>query len=202
MRHYVDKANKRDLIISISCVDNTIKLWNANDWSCIINYENIYFNSKTISACLLFDNNDAFIISSNFNHYFIPEKCKIFDFKGNKIEEIIDPNHINNNIHFIDSYYDNQLNKNYIITSNKGYFKSYDYKLHKIYHIYYDNENENSIHSCAIIYKKEEIIKLIDSCYDGYIRIRNFHSGQLLNKIKVTSNNYKLYDYVYGMMII
>ena len=193
MRHYVDKVNKRDLIISISCVDNNIKLWDVKDWSCIINIENIYFNSKIISACLLFDNNDIFIISSNFNHYFILEKCKVFDFEGNKIEEIIEPNNINDNIYFIDSYYDEQLNKNYIITCNVGYIKSYDYKIHKIYHIYYDNENENNIHSSAIIYKKEETVKLIDSCYDGNIRIRNFHSGELLNKIKVTSNNYKLY---------
>ena len=193
MRHYVDKDNKRDLIISISCVDNNIKLWNVNDWSCIINLENIYFNSKIISACLLFDNNHHFIISSNFNHYFIPEKCKVFDFKGNKIEEIIEPNNINDFIYFMDSYYDRQLNKNYIITCNVGYIKSYDYKLHKIYHIYYDNEDEDNIHSSAIIYKKEEMVKLIDSSYDGNIRIRNFHSGQLLNKIKVTSNNYKLY---------
>ena len=37
------------------------------------------------------------------------------------------------------------------------------------------------------------MVKLIDSCYDGNIRIRDFHSGQVLNKIKVTSNNYKLY---------
>jgi WD40 repeat protein len=193
MRHYADKANKRDLIISISCVNNNIKLWNVNDWSCIINMENIYFNSKIISACLLFDNNDKYIISSNINHYFILEKCKVFDFKGNKIEEIIEPNNITDNIYFIDSYYDKQLNKNYIITCNEGYIKSYDYKLHKIYHIYHDNENKNSIHSSAIIYKKEEMIKLIDSCYDGNIRIRNFHSGQLLNKIKVYSNNNKLY---------
>ena len=193
LKHYFDKVNKRDLIISISFVDTNIKLWNVNDWSCIINIQNIYFNSKIISACLIFDNNDSFIISSNFNYYFIPEKCKVFDFKGNKIEEIIDTNNMNDNIHFIDSYYDKNLNKNYIITCNQGYIKSYDFKLHEIYHIYYDNENKNSIHPFAIIHKKEEIVKLIDSCYDGYIRIRNFHSGQLLNKIKVTSNNYKLY---------
>jgi hypothetical protein len=152
-RHYTDKYNKRDLIISISCDDKNIKLWNVNDWNCIINIENIYLNSLLSSACILFDNNHNFIISSYCNSSFIHEKCKVFNFKGNKTEEIIDSNNINDNIYFIDSFFDNKLNKNYIITCNIGFIKSYDYKLHKIYHIYNDNENENNIHISAITYK-------------------------------------------------
>lgn len=151
LRHFVDKNNKRDLIISISCSDNNLKLWNVNDWSCIINIANIYFNSLLISACLLFDNNHNFIITSNFNFHTIPQKCKVFDFKGNKVEEIIDTNNINDNIYFIDSYYDKSLSKNFIITCNAGYIKSYDFKQHKIYHIYHDNENNGSIHISVIL---------------------------------------------------
>ena len=40
-------------------------------------------------------------------------------------------------------------------------------------------------HLCAIIYDKEELVKLIDSCYDGNIRIWNFNTGELLNKIRI-----------------
>ena len=53
-RHYIDKCNKRDLIISISCQNNNLKLWNVNDWNCVINIENIYTNSLLISACIIF----------------------------------------------------------------------------------------------------------------------------------------------------
>ena len=29
-RHYLEEKNKRDLIMSISCQDNNIKIWNVN----------------------------------------------------------------------------------------------------------------------------------------------------------------------------
>ena len=33
--------------------------------------------------------------------------------------------------------------------------------------------------------KKDEIIEIIESCYDGYIKIWDFHSGNLLSKIQI-----------------
>ena len=33
----------------------------------------------------------------------------------------------------------------------------------------------------------EDIIKLIESCYDGNIRIWDFHKGNLLNKINISN---------------
>ena len=41
---------------------------------------------------------------------------------------------------------------------------------------------------CVLINDKEEIIKLIDSCEDGNIRIWNFYSGILLKKIKINDD--------------
>ena len=41
----------------------------------------------------------------------------------------------------------------------------------------------------------EQIIKLIESCYDGNIRIWNFHSGELIKKIKVSD------DYLSGICL-
>ena len=31
-RHYLDKKNKRDLVLSLSNKDNNLKIWNANNW--------------------------------------------------------------------------------------------------------------------------------------------------------------------------
>ena len=39
-RHYLDKINKRDLIISISNFDNNLKIWDAYNWGCILNLLN------------------------------------------------------------------------------------------------------------------------------------------------------------------
>ena len=43
----------------------------------------------------------------------------------------------------------------------------------------------------VIVKKNINIIKMIESSYDGYIRIWNFHLGLLLNKIKINNLNLK-----------
>ena len=78
------------------------------------------------------------------------------------------------------------LPKNYIITGNWDYIKSYDYNNNQLYHIY--NSNEKFSHSSIIINDNVNIIKLIESSRDGNIRIWNFHSGLLLKKIKISEN--------------
>ena len=79
-RHYLDKINKRDLIISISPDDNNIRLWNVNNWECLTNITNINESGILYSACFLNDNNKSYILTSNFNRDGNPEPIKIFDF--------------------------------------------------------------------------------------------------------------------------
>ena len=90
---------------------------------------------------------------------------------------------------FIDTYYDKKFSKNYILTGNYGYVKSYDYDENKLYHKYCDNNSKS--HDSIAININEDLIKLIESSEDGNIRIWNFHSGILLNKIKI--NNRSIY---------
>ena len=75
----------------------------------------------------------------------------------------------------------------YILTGNENYVKSLNYNKNEIYHIY--NDKSESIHRSIVVNDKEKVIKLIESSDNGVIRIWNFHTGILLNKIKV-SNNY------------
>ena len=89
----------------------------------------------------------------------------------------------------MDVYYDELKSKNYIITGTKGYVKSYDFNKNEVYYKYCDNDNKG--HGSIIINKNENIIQLIESSWDGNIRIWNFHTGLLLNKIK--GNNGRLY---------
>ena len=146
-------------------------------------FKNINVHRRLYSACFFNDNNQNYIMTSHcYNDN--SENIKIFDFKGNIIKEIKD---YNNNTFFIDTYYDNKLNKNYIITGNDGYCKSYDYIENNVHKIY--NDNDENCHDSIIINDKEEIVKLIESSIDGNIRIWNFHSGELINKIKVDKNS-------------
>ena len=53
-------------------------------------------------------------------------------------------------------------------------------------------DNSNNVHNSIIIDDKSLIIKIIESCEDGNIRIWDFYSGELLNKIKIS--NKRLYE--------
>ena len=181
-RYYLDKINKRDLIISISCKDNNIKLWNINNMECLLNIKNINKEGALFSACFLYDNNGYYILSSNCNFNGESERIKIFDLKGNIIKEINDSN---DKIFFIDSYYDSKLSKLYIITGNQGYVKSFDYNENKIYFQYSDN-NDKRAHDSIIINENKDKINIIESSLNGNIRIWDFHSKELLRRIKIT----------------
>jgi WD40 repeat protein len=181
-RYYYDHIKNRDIIMSISCEDNNLRLWDIKNLECILNIKSAYKDGYLFSACFLNDNNTNNIITSNCNNYGSSEPIKVFDFNGNKIKEI---NNSNEETLFIDTYYDNITSKIYIITGNNGYIKSYDYNKNELYRKYYDNDNGD--HNSLIIKNDDDIIKIIESCFDGNIRIWNFHSGLLLNKIKINN---------------
>ena len=189
-RHYLDKINKRDVIMSMSKKDNNIKLWNANSWEQIKNIENVNQKDFLYSACFLNDNSTNYIITSNGcnRQYYMNihnfEPMKLYDFNGEKIKDLNDTNDCT---FFIDTYFDKKKKKNFIVTGNFNYIKTYDYDKGEIYKKYF--ENNNGIHPSIIIKKSEEKIKLIESCEDGIIRIWGFHSGKLLRKIKTDNNN-------------
>ena len=90
LRYYLDKPNKRDLMISISSKNNNIKIWNINNFECILNLENINQKGLLFSACFLKEGNKLYLISGNYC-YGDPEQIKIYDINdGNKIKEIND----------------------------------------------------------------------------------------------------------------
>ena len=184
-RHYLDRINNIDLIMSISSNDNNIRLWKITSLECILNLTNINNFGKLETACFLYYENKNYILTSNCNYKNISEPIKIYDFKGNKIKEINNSNEITK---FIDIYYDIKLNKIYIITGNEGLSKSYDLKTNKIYNIYEDKEKYREFNISLIITNINDKICLIESSIGGIIRIWNFQSAVLLNKIDINKN--------------
>ena len=183
--HYLDKIKKIDLIMSISAEDCNIKIWNLNNWECILYLNHIYLTGCLFSSCFINDNNNVYIVTSNCADS--SGTIKIYNF-NNEILKIIDNS--NDETYFIDVYYENKINKIFIITGNKGYVKSYDYYNNKLYKKYYDSDLNKS-HDSVVVSKykeKEEIINLIDSCQNGFISIWNFHLGILLHKINIGYN--------------
>ena len=138
--------------MSVSMIDNNIRIWNANNWECIQNITNINKVGRLLSACFLKENNKIFIITSNLGNNNNSENIKVFDLNGYKIKEI----NYNEKTFFIDIYYDNRLSKNFIITGNQGYIKSYDYNNNQLYHKYNDNDKCN--HMSIIINNNKKIL--------------------------------------------
>ena len=180
--YILDNNNKRELVISISADDNTIKLWNIKNFDCLLNLKEINIKGCLYSACFLNYQNQIYIISTNST--FRAEPIKVFDLKGNKIKIIKNKK---DSVYFIDIYYEKNLSKIYLLMGSQGYVSSFDYIKNEFYQIYRDNNNE--CHDCIIIYDKKEndIIKLIESSKDGNLRIFDFNSGDFLNKIRVSN---------------
>ena len=184
-RHQFEKVKKRDLIMSISR-DNNIRIWNFSNWECLLNITDINEKGLLYSACFLYIEDQTYIITSNYIQYRDnSDPIKIFDLNGNKIKEI---SNSKEKTIFIDVYYDNKNSQYYIITGNECCVESYDYYKGELYHSY--NDFSYYYHNSLLVKNDEQRIKLIESCNDGIIRIWDFHSGLLLNKINI--NDYWL----------
>ena len=185
-RHHFDIKNKRDLLLSITAWGSTFKIWNINNWECICHIEKVYSHGYLYSACFLNDDNGIYIITSNYDKDYYndySEPIKIYDLEGSNIKILDDSNETT---YFIDVYYDNNLNKNFVISGNKSCVKSYDFKENKLYHKYSNNGHfKSNYHYCCIVCNIDNKIQLIETSAHGLIRIWNFHSGKLMKKIQL-----------------
>ena len=186
LRHFADKIKKIDIIMSISNEENNIKLWNIQNMTCMLNLINVNRDGFLYSACFLSYNYENFIVTSNYDEFGHSEHLKIFNFKGQKIKEI---KKSNEPTFIVECYFDNIFScQNYIITGNLNYIKSYNYEKNELYHKYFDG-SINGYHYSIIIHNHNSVIKLMESCEDGNVRIWHFHGGLLLMRIKVSKEN-------------
>ena len=194
-RHYLDKRNRRDLILSVSATDNNVRMWDINNLEFIITINNINRHGFTKSACILNFNNDLFIVTSNYSHSEVQEPIRLYNMDGYKIKEI---NYKNNQTYFIDIYHDKQFDIKYIITGNLGFVRTYNYTNDCKYHRYNDDDDEEYEHYKVIIYNKDNNTKIISTGKERQIIIWDFHSTESLNKIKVSDVPF---DNLYGISL-
>lgn len=181
-RHYHKKSNNKDFIMSISGEKKNIKIWDAFIWNCILDLTYKYPYGLLFSSCFFNDGkNDYIIICTHLDN----SPINVYDFSGKLCKEIKDSK---DDCFFIDYFYEKKKSVYYIINGSKGNVKSYNYNENKLYHIYSDYDD--SWHSSVKIILNNNILKLIDSCWDNdFIRIYNFHSGNLLSKIKTNGES-------------
>ena len=187
IRHYQDFSNKRDLLISLGDHSNKIKLWNLNNLECLAIITNFHGPGESFSICFLNDNNQIYILTSHFAIYGEIDTIKIYDLNGERIKELKDTQNVT---YFIDTYFDKKTFTNYILTGNYNGIESYNYNKNEIYHTYIDKDSYSSAHNYIVVDDINIDIKLFELSNDGKIRIWNFHSGDLINRIEINGKRF------------
>ena len=195
-RHYLDNYYKRDLIISMSYDKNNIKLWNVNNFNCILNLENINNPGRYLPLSCFINykkKKQIYIITGNRN-YGSGDPIKVFDLKGKMVKQI---KNSYEGVGYIDIYYDDKQSKIFILIANVTKAFSLDFNTNKIYRIYEDKEYNKRLmgvsievkdHNYLTINKRDnKEVELIELCNNGNIRIWNFHTGLLLEEINLHS---------------
>ena len=190
LKHCLDNKNKRDLILSQSSYNN-IKIWNLNNYQCILNLKEMEIDYVSVSQVSFMNHkNNIYIVLSKAP--FPSPICKLFDLFGIQLKEI----NFESNINYITTYNDDDLTKTYIIISFSSMIKSYNYKEGKIYKFYL-NIGRNYIYNLLVI-NKDRIWEptRVFANYGNYVTIWNFHTGEMLNNVyfEVNINNICLWN--------
>jgi WD40 repeat protein len=184
IHHYYEEKKNRDIVMTVSAENNNIKLWDFNDFKQIIDIKNINNKSLLLSACFIRYNNNDYIATSNGdleNKSFDP--IKLYTFEGKQSSIIKDSNI---NTIFINSFYDKEKDLCYIITGNDGLVRSYDLKENRVF-TFEDKPYSNFYRSVAVIFSNTSK-KIISSSEEGNIRIWDFDTLKLINKIYTGCN--------------
>ena len=177
VKSYEKNNNNIIYILSISSGCNNVKIWNFKNWECIFNLSQNHIIGSMFSSIYLTKDNKDYVITSSSND---SEYIKLFDFKGNEIFIFDDSQ---GKVLTLDYLIDK--NKYYIIAGFSGFLKSFDFDENKLYHKYFESKFSDW-HSSIKINSSDNIIKLIDSCWDDdYLRIWDFHKGILLSKFQI-----------------
>jgi len=177
LRHYQCKKSNKDLILTIINY-NLIEIFDITNLERLLTLKNIYENGKIYSSCFIEEKNNIYVLTSN-ESVFNAEGIKVFDFKGNMIKSIKNSFF---STYFIDFYFDEKSSTNFIITGNSKFIRSYNYDKNIFYRKYY--EYNILEHYNAVIFEKNDIVKMMEIDTDGIVRIWNFHSGNLIKKIE------------------
>jgi len=186
--HFLDKYNKRDLLIT-SAFDKKIKIWNiSNNFQVIYEKKPDYYfqeNTYLLSENMLSDNNKIYLIVSAYEI-----NSSGYDLLYYNTSKSLDWRHFDNsrdNTNFLDIFYNNGNPE--IITANLGNVKIYNFQNKKLIKFFSDNKKELNYLSAII---KEDSLNnknVIVSAGDGLLRIWDYnHPDRLLQSIKTYLN--------------
>ena len=181
--HIRNLQNKLDLIIvGFSCL-NVVQVWDSEKWECILNLKNIYKGGRLGYVNFLRNENEILLVTCQ-NHYSEIKGINVFNLNGQKIKELKDSN--KEKVYYFVTFF--HKDNNFIVAGCDLKVISYDFNNNKINKIFHDlGEYYNGSHVYIRVIENQNNIKIIESCYDGKIRIWDFNSGELIQKINVSN---------------
>ena len=173
-RHYSDNRKRIDYVIT-SSYDKSVKVWEFNTYTNVVTIKNAHNGSNIYSVSVLCDYKDNvdYVITSAPNEY-----MRVWDFSGKKIRTM---GKNDESTYFIDSYFDNIEKKYYILNANSADVKSYDFFTGLLYKRYVGSPV--TWHMSAVINEVNGQQILIESDGNGYIRLWEFHTANLIKSI-------------------
>ena len=173
-RHYPDTKNKIDYLIT-SSFDRNVKIWSIKDFSNLFIIYSAHQSNTIYSVSILCEENENknYVITSCTNDF-----MKIWDFSGKIVQKL---GQLDENVYFVDTFYDTKNKKYYILSGNYCDVKSYEFKSGELYRRY--KGMPQSWHMSAMVYEIKEQQILIESDGNGYIRLWEFHKANLINSI-------------------
>lgn len=172
---YNSKINK-ELIMSVSFSDANLKIWYFQKWQCIANMKDLYFFHYLYTARFLDKINNYYIVTANGVLSNLAEPIRIYDYHQNIIKVIKNSKYKATSLQIHSNNCDT-----YIIAGNEDNIRSYDYNKSNIYKIYISDISCKLLNFSVYKNRKENIIT---SCDDHFIRIWDFHTSRLINKIE------------------
>jgi len=174
----------KELIMSISFKDTQLKIWRFEDWQCIVDIKNVYSSGYLYSACFLNRQNNYYFVTSNWIESKFADLIRVYDFNGNVVKYIKNSDY--NSFSLKTLYIKGDT---YILVCNEDNIKSFDYNKNDLYKVYKDKYFFCKLLSFQI-YKYKQQFKILGSCHDNSIRVWDFSTGRMIEKIK-----YELFEF-------
>ena len=178
IRHYAQFSKRIDYLLTTT-TDKSIKIFDLNTFKEYITINNCYAGTYMYSALLLFDDLGLknYVVTSSPNDF-----IKIWNFENGKFIKNVGSKE--DYTYFINFWKNND--KYFIINANADNVKIYGMeKENQLFGEY--SGTERTWHMCAFVEKVNEIDTLFESDGNGYVRLWNLETHQIIKSIQCQS---------------
>ena len=179
IRHFFNKNDCKDYLISSEFENYLVKLWNLSEFKLVYSILTQYHSN--IFSCLYIDNLNYFIISTGHNDI-NTDYTHVYKFDdGSLIKKIFDTN--THSTYYILYYF--YENNHYLIECGCGKIYIYNILTNELFKELKKEKNESDHYSACIINNN-----LCVSSDNGYIDIWDLNNGNLIKSINCKKSNF------------